>query len=157
MRHAGGCVRPFTIRDRYAKSYGPSFPGGVWETHPETFDIARAVRPQAEDGVILTTWQLDHLCRKRGIDTLLYVGFMTDYCIMGSPGGIEDMCGLGYRCIILRDCTTAHEYADTIETGSMTKAALRRIEYAYGWSALSEDVIQACRRLETSPKGGAAS
>lgn len=144
-RSQGGCVRPFTLRDRYAKSYGPSFPGGVWETHPDTFDIARCVRPQPEDGVIITTRQFDYLCRKRGIDTILFVGFMADYCVMGSPGGIEDMCALGYRCILLRDCTTAHEYADTIATGAMTKAAVRRVEYAYGWSALSADVIAACR------------
>ena len=147
LKSAGGSVNPFTLRDRYAKSYGPSFPGGVWETHPDSFDIARSVRPQATDGVIITTQQLDLLCRRRGIDTLLYVGFMTDYCVMGSPGGIQDMCALGYRCIILRDCTTAHEYADTIATGAMTKAAIRRIEYAYGWSALSDDVIRACRAL----------
>ncbi len=147
IRHAGGSVRRFSLKERYAKSYGPSFPGGVWETHPDSFDIARSIRPQAEDGVIITTQQLDHHCRKRGIDTLLFVGFMTDYCVMSSPGGIEDMCGLGYRCILLRDCTTAHEYADTIATGAMTKAAIRRVEYAYGWSANSRDVVAACEAL----------
>lgn len=140
-----GCLNPLTLKQRYAKSYGPSFPGAVWETHPDMFDIARAIRPQAEDGVIITTQQLDRLLRRRGVDTLLYVGFMTDYCIMGSPGGIESMTGLGYRCIILRDCTTAFEYADTIATNMMTKAAIRRIEYAFGWSGTSADIIKACR------------
>lgn len=157
LRHAGGSVRRFSLRERYAKSYGPSFPGGVWETHPDSFDIARSVRPSAEDGVIITTQQLDHLCRKRGIDTLLFVGFMTDYCVMSSPGGIQDMCGLGYRCILLRDCTTAHEYADTIATGSMTKAAIRRVEYAYGWSAHSRDVVAACEALSAADESASTS
>lgn len=160
-RNAGGCVRPFTWRERYAKSYGPSFPGAVWQTHPDTFDIASAIRPQPGDGVIITTQQLDHLCRKRNIDTLLFVGFMTDYCVMGSPGGIEDMSALGYRCIILRDGTTAHEYADTIATGAMTAAAIRRIEYAYGWSATTVDIVAACEALagvrpSAAPTGGDA-
>ena len=85
------------------------------------------------------------LCRRRDIDTLVYAGFMADLCLVNIPGAIREMAGkFGYRCIVLRDCTTAYEFADTVEGGWMTLAAVRLVETGMGYSATSDDFIAAC-------------
>ena len=140
------CVRPRSRDEQWADEYGPDFAGAVWETHPEAFDIAAAVRPLGDEPVVTDGWQLNGLCRRLEIDTLIYVGFMADICLVNIPGGIREMSGkFGYRCAVLRDCTVAYEFADTHEGGWMTRAAIRLIETGLGYSVSSDDFIAACR------------
>jgi hypothetical protein len=47
---------------------------------------------------------------------------------------------------VLRDCTTAYEYEDTCEGRWMTRAAIRLVETDLGYSASSEDLIDAMER-----------
>jgi hypothetical protein len=53
----------------------------------------------------------------------------------------------GYRCAVLRDCTTAYEYEDTWEGRWMTRSAIRRVETDGGYSATSDDMIAALENL----------
>jgi len=141
------CVRPRPVQEQWADEYGEAFPGPVWVTHKEKFDIAEAVRPKDDEPVVTDGWQLNGLCRRRDIDTLLYVGFMADLCLVNIPGAIREMSGkFGYRCVVLRDCTTAYEFQDTHEGRWMTRAAVRLIETGMGYSATSEDFISAVQR-----------
>ena len=139
-----GCVRPRTREEKWAKQYGPAFPGPVWETHRETFDIAEAARPLHDEPVLLTGWQLNGLCRRLDIDTLLYMGFMADLCLLNIPGAIREMSSrFGYRCVVLRDCTTAYEDEDSYEGRWMTRAAIRLVEMDLGYSTTSKAFIAA--------------
>lgn len=143
-----GCVRPRPVEVQWADEYGADFPGPVWVTHKDEFDIARPVRPEGDEPVIVDGWQLNGLCRRQNIDTLLYAGFMADLCLVNIPGAIREMAGkFGYRCVVLRDCTTAYEFADTFEGGWMTLAAIRLIETGMGYSATSDDFIAACEAI----------
>ena len=140
------CVRPRSIPEQWRDEYGDDFPGAVWVTHRDRFDIAEPVRPLDSEAVVVDGWQLNGLCRRRDIDTLVYVGFMADLCLVNVPGAIRDMAGkFGYRCVVLRDCTTAYEFADTADGGWMTLAAIRLIETGMGYSAGADDFIAACR------------
>ena len=79
------------------------------------------------------------------IDTLFYVGFMANVCLVNVPGAMKEMAGkFGYWCVVLREGTTAYEHADTYEGNWMTFAAIRQIEAGIGYSASSEDFIAAC-------------
>ncbi len=139
------CARPRSVEEMWQDEYGTDFPGPVWVTHKDKFDIAEAVRPLPDEYVYLNGWQLNGLCRRMDIDTLLYVGFMADLCLMNIPGAIREMASkFGYRCVVLRECTTAYEFADTYEGGWMTRAAIRLIESGLGYSASSTDFIAAC-------------
>jgi len=139
------CVRPRSVEEMWRDEYGTDFPGPVWVTHKDKFDIAESVRPLPDEYVFLNGWQLNGLCRRMDIDTLIYVGFMADLCLMNIPGAIREMVSkFGYRCIVLRECTTAYEFADTCEGGWMTRAAIRLIESGLGYSASSRDFITAC-------------
>lgn len=138
-------VEPRSVSEMWEAEYGVDFPGPVWKTHADTFDIAKALRPLPEEAVFLDGWQLNGLCRRENIDTLIYVGFMTDLCLVNIPGAIREMAyKFKYRCVVLRDCTVAYEFAETVEGNWMTFAAIRLIESAMGYSASSDDFIAAC-------------
>jgi len=141
---APGCPRPRSRDEKWGDQYGADFPGPVWETHRDSFDIARAARPLGDEPVVLTGWQLNGLCRRRDIDTLFYVGFMADLCLMNVPGAIREMSSrFGYRCVVLRDGTTAYEYPDTSDDRSMTRAAIRLVETDLGYSSTCGALIEA--------------
>jgi nicotinamidase-related amidase len=137
------CVRPRTLGRQLAEQYGADFPGCVWDTHRESFDIARAVRPAEGEHVIVNGWQLNRLCRQMDIDTLVYAGFMADICLVHSSGAMREMSlRYKYNCVALRDCTVAYEYGDTAG-GWMTFAAVRNIETAHGGSTTSGNFVAA--------------
>lgn len=140
------CVRPRTVEEIWNHEYGPRYPGPIWRTHEQKFDIAEVVRPLPDEAVVLTGHQLNGLCRRRGIDTLLYAGFMADICLMEVSGALKEMADkFRYTCVALRDCTTAYEFEETYDQMWMTFAAIRRVEQEYGFSATAEDVVEACR------------
>jgi len=140
------CVRPRSVREQWTDEYGEDFPGPVWVTHQERFDIAERVRPIGSEAVVVDGWQLNGLCRRMDVDTLFYAGFMADLCLVNIPGAIREMSSrFGYRCVVLRDCTTAYEFADTHEGGYMKLAAIRLIETGMGYSVCADDFIAACR------------
>ncbi len=109
-------------------------------------DIAEPVRPQRDEVVVHDTRQFDVWLRGRGIDTLLYTGFCTNLCILDSPAAMKAMCGLGYRCVILREGTTAVEFPDTWADLTHTRAAIRYIESWVGYSAGLREFVEACGR-----------
>ena len=145
-RPIAGCVRPRSFEEHWREEYGPGFPGPVWETHAHCFDIAEAVRPLPDESVVVDGWQINGLCRRMDIDTLFYAGFMADLCLMNIPGAMREMfTTFGYRCIALRDCTTAYEFADTYEGRWMTRAAIRLMETDLGYTASSQDFAAAIK------------
>jgi hypothetical protein len=102
------CVRPRSNDEIWRHEYGENYPGPVWQTHPDKFDIASDVKPLAEEAVFLTGYQLNGLCRRKDIDTLFYAGFMADICLLDVSGALREMANkFRYRCVALRDCTTA--------------------------------------------------
>ena len=141
------CIEPVTYQEGWDREYGESFPGPVWITHAEEFDIARSLKPQPDEPVFVTGWQLNGLCRRENISILIYAGFMADLCLVNIPGAIREMSNtFRYRCIVLRDCTTAYEYEETYEGKWMTFAAIRMIEAELGYSSTAEEFINACQR-----------
>lgn len=139
------CVNPRTVKEMWETEYGPDFPGPVWKTHADKFNIARSLRPLPNEDVFLNGWQLNGLCRRKKIDTLFYVGFMADLCLVNIPGAIREMAyKFKYRCVVLRECTTAYEFAETYKDNWMTFAAIRLIESGMGYSASADDFMAAC-------------
>jgi nicotinamidase-related amidase len=144
-----GSVRPVSETARHQELLGRDFPGAVWETHSEIFDISQSVKPLSDDYVFLNGWQLNGLCRRLDIDTLFYCGFMANICLLEIPGALREMATrFNYQCVVLRDCTTAYECADTVDGNWMTSAAIRVIEQGLGYSASSRDFIAAAERYQ---------
>jgi nicotinamidase-related amidase len=132
------------VSDHYSRRanrvHGEGF--NNWEGWKE-LDFAAPTRPLENETVIVTTPQWDAWLREKGIDTLIYVGFCTNLCILDAPGGMRLMAPLGYRCIILREATLAVEFPDTLEQRLNTQTSLRFIEAWVGYTASSEDFFKA--------------
>ena len=92
------------------------------------------------EGESLTT-TLQQLLVPKGIQALFYVGFATNLCIIEKPYGIEAMSKEGFTTILMRDCTAALEYPDTVKDEWGKAVATDRIMYLYGFSCLSTDFI----------------
>lgn len=84
--------------------------------------------PQSEDFVIATGDQLHRLCRDRQIMHLIYAGYNTNMCIPFRDYGVRAFRQRGYHVVLLRDCTTAIEGHDTVESLAATAQAIRELE-----------------------------
>lgn len=137
-------VQPGPISDHYSRRanrvHGEGF--NNWEGWKD-LDFAEPVRPLESETLVVTTAQWDAWLREKGIDTLIYVGFCTNLCIMDAPGGMRQMAPLGYRCIILREATLAVEFPETLAQRTHTEVSLRFIEAWVGYTASNQDFLKA--------------
>ncbi len=101
--------------------------------------------PIESDWLIFSSEDMHTICRERGLLNLVYVGFATNMCLLCKPGALEEMSRAGYRCVVLRDCTTAVENADSIADLGQTNAFLDWFEmHALAYTAWSKDFVEAC-------------
>lgn len=124
------------------KPIQPTYPD-ILKPHPSEPEFQKAHRNGFRDTFAdqyFRTWQ---------IDTLVVVGFSLKSCVYHTCVGAHEH---NYRVIVLRDgvCPPGtKEYRDTrdennVEGGWMRFVTLRLIESNLGYTATSEDFIQAC-------------
>jgi nicotinamidase-related amidase len=107
--------------------------------------IDASVLPAPEDFVVATGDQLHRLCAAQGLLHLFYAGFAANVCISFKDYGIRAMHARGYHTILLRDCTTAIEGHDTVDTLAGTAQAIRELEMAdLAATITSEAFVAAC-------------
>jgi nicotinamidase-related amidase len=102
------------------------------------------------EGEFVAPWDgatLRRFLEERKILHLIYVGFATNQCVQFKEYGMRDQARYGYNCILLRDCTTATEFPDTVDGELLMHAAIREIESVVGWTAEGTDFIEACRNV----------
>jgi len=143
---------PAAFRERtgeFAIYRGPrDQPPGVgprWEVAAKDWGMNPEVPVLEDDEVIATGQQLHEQLRARGILHLLYVGFATNWCIMGRDYGIRAMRNRGYNTILLRDATTGVEFPDTLPTLFATEISIREAEQVWGFTASNADFAAACQ------------
>ncbi|MEM7129052.1 MAG: isochorismatase family protein [Chloroflexota bacterium] len=110
------------------------------EVYPQ-IRIPEPVQPQKDDILVSTHQEFHERLAERKIRILLYMGFETDECVVNSDYGIVNMKQYGYLCIIVRDCTTTYELAETAEGLWKTRVAIANIEANHGYSTTSERLI----------------
>lgn len=118
-----------------------------WNMVVSGWGMTPAIQVLDDDYVIATGQQLHELCRQRGVLHLIYVGFATNWCVLGRDYGIRAMGDRGYNTILLREATTGVEFPDTLDTLFATELAIREAEQARGFSASNADLFSACRAL----------
>ena len=132
----------------YAVFRGPrSQPPGIgihWDKLASGLSMSPAIEVREEDFVVATGRQLHDLLRTRKIFHLMYVGFATNWCVLGRDYGIRAMSRRGYNIILLREATTGVEFPDTLETLFTTEIAIREVEQQCGFTASNEDFFEAC-------------
>jgi len=95
--------------------------------------------PRPGEPVVLSGAALHRALRRRRILHLFYAGFATNLCLHRTRDySIESMVRRGYNPILLRDCTTGLETADTIEELLMTRTAIQQIEQSAASTTAAE-------------------
>ena len=109
--------------------------------------IMDCVQPQPEDFVIANGDQLHRLLTHRKVLHLLYAGFAANMCMLHRDYGICAMHKRGYNIVLLGDCTTAIESADTLPDMAHSRASVSIVEMVFGFSTTSEDFLAAGKKL----------
>ena len=103
----------------------------------------KVAEPQGDEGVVESGEQLYGLCKKYGVNHLIYCGFAINWCIFYSAGGMLEMERHGCMCSIVRDATTAVENKETARHEWGKETALWRVALQHGFVFDSEDLIVA--------------
>ncbi len=100
------------------------------------------VQPLEGEAVVATGDELHHYCREQEILFLFYVGFNTNACVLVNDYGTLAMSQRGYEVIIVRDCTTGMESAETQPALSQTSGAILFLEMFGRYSTTSEEIVR---------------
>lgn len=99
------------------------------------------VQPVAREPVIASGEELHRYCKKEGILFLVFAGFNTNACILSRDYGTIQMSNRGYQVILVRDCTTGMESAETQPTLAQTHGAILLLEMFGQYSIASDEII----------------
>jgi nicotinamidase-related amidase len=126
--------------------YGPGWLTGDRKALSDVMDISPAIAPEAGDWVAATTAQAATVLAENGIVNILYTGFDANGCVWMSAGGMRPMSRLGYRTILLRDCTAGAETAETFADERLTEAWIQVLEMLT-CTADSRDLLAALAKV----------
>ena len=100
------------------------------------------IQPLSGEPVVASGEELHRYCRKEGILFLLFAGFNTNACILSRDYGTLQMSNRGYQVVLIRDCTTGMESAETQPSMSQTKSAILLLEMFGQYSITSDEIIR---------------
>lgn len=109
-------------------------------------DFAPTARPLGDEGIAENSAQLAALCRERGVNHLVYVGFALNWCLLMSPGGMVDMARLGCLCSTIEEAVTAVENRETAAAEREKQQALWRVALEFGFVFSLSDFLAALPR-----------
>ncbi|MCK5805984.1 MAG: isochorismatase family protein [Lentisphaeria bacterium] len=135
----------------FAEFAKPSEPSMVERArHGSTLrDFHESCRPQGNEPVVIDGEDLHRLCAERGILHLFFLGFNTNACVMMRDYGLPAMVRRGYHGILVRDCTTGMEIADTVETLACTHGTIADIEQFLGYTVTSDELIAGIQEIRS--------
>jgi len=107
----------------------------------QALDFPAEAGPQGREGIAANGDQLFALCSEKRVNHLVYAGFMINWCLLLSPGGMADMQKRGFMCSALRQAVTAVENKETAEAELCKKIALWRVALAFGFVFDVDDFI----------------
>jgi nicotinamidase-related amidase len=118
-----------------------------WEMDPVEFRFSKLVEPKPGEYVVRKQMYsgffetcLETLLRNLRIKNLVVVGFAANACVLGT---LNDAVYRNYRIILLRDCTAAMEYHDTIKDQTVTGHIVRHVEAFLGYTTTSQEFVRA--------------
>ena len=111
----------------------------------EHLDFAPEARPVGDEPIAENGHQLLALCRRFGVNHLIYAGFAINWCLLLSPGGMAEMSRHGIMCSAIRQAVTAVENKESARTESHKEEALWRTALAFGFVFDVDDFARAIR------------
>lgn len=119
--------------------------GGGYMEHSPLARMRRAevAAPVGDEPLAFYSDVLDEYLRRRGVETLIYMGFAADMCLLGAEGGARAMLARGYRCVVMRDATVGVETPASFPQRLSTKYALHIFEWSLGFGCTFAQFQQA--------------
>ncbi len=108
---------------------------------------AEVVSPVGDEPLVFYTDVLDEYLRSRGVETLIYMGFAADMCLLGAEGGARAMLARGYRCVVMRDGTVGVETPESFPQRLSTNYALHIFEWSLGFGCTLGQFQQAVEQV----------
>ena len=142
-------ANPGWQKERAERTHGRGY--REWEGWQQ-MRILSSCDAEPGDQVVLTGRQFDRILRARGIKNLVYSGFATNMCILGSPAATQEMLGFGYRIFLIREATLGVEYPETLADRTVTQIALKYFEAQVGDSIAFAEYVAACRAVAAAPQ-----
>ena len=105
-------------------------------------------RPLPEEDIASNTSQLLALCRRDGINHLVYTGFALNWCLLQAEGGMLDMARHGLLCSTIPEVVTAVENKETARGELAKELALWRVATGYGFVYELEHFLHALRSMD---------
>jgi nicotinamidase-related amidase len=128
-----------------------------WERDPAEFRFSKLVEPRPGEYIVHKQMYsgffetcLESLLRNLRIRNLVVVGFAANACVQAT---LNDALYRNYRVVLLRDCTAAMEYHDTIEEQTVTRSVIRHVEAFLGYTSTSQDFIRSCAQISERRSG----
>ena len=143
-------VNPGWLKERAERTHGKGYQ--EWEGWQQ-MRILSSCEAEPGDQVILTSAQFDRICRSRGIKNLIYTGFATNMCILGSEGATKPMLAYGYRIFLIREATLGTEIPETFHDRLLTRAALIQFQKQVGDTIGFDQFMAACRTVAAARMG----
>ena len=143
-------VNPGWLKERAERTHGKGYM--EWEGWQQ-MRILSSCEAEPGDQVILTSAQFDRICRSRGIKNLIYTGFATNMCILGSEGATKPMLAYGYRIFLIREATLGTEIPETFHERLLTRAALIQFQKQVGDTIGCDQFMAACRTVAAARMG----
>ena len=114
-------------------------------------DFAPEARPLDYEYIATNAPQLFAVCRKLGLNHLIYAGFAINWCLLLAPGGMRDMARHGLICSAVREAVTAVENKETARNETCKEVALWRVANAFGFVYRLGDLMRGLARLKKIP------
>ncbi|MBD3351937.1 MAG: hypothetical protein GF364_10675 [Candidatus Lokiarchaeota archaeon] len=112
----------------------------------KNLDFMREAKPIGDEPIAKDSAQLFGLCKRYGINHLIYVGFAINWCLLLSPGGMVEMSKHGLLCSTIREAVTAVENKKTAREETCKEIALWRIALSFGLVFDLEDFLTSIER-----------
>jgi len=109
-------------------------------------DFDPNARPLDSEYVCEDGHQLFAVCKKLGVNHLIYAGFAIDGCLLISPGGMIDMNQRGIMCSAFRQAVVAIESKESAPNQFAKELALWRVALLLGFVFDVDDFIAALKR-----------
>ena len=107
--------------------------------------IVPEAAPRGDDRVVVDGEALHRLLTRRGGLFLFYVGFAANMCVPFRDYGMRAMKDRGYEIVLIEDCTTAIEVADTADDLALSRACKIDAALTIGYTTNSADLLAACQ------------
>jgi nicotinamidase-related amidase len=118
----------------------------IYSPNGGTIDTAVCPQPgeiNLDDAGLSSTNAFHEFLKAKGIKTLLYAGYASNYCLLVRPSGIFWMAQLDYNIILIRDATIVFETAETVDGEYANKVVINMVESEWGRTTTVDDLQNA--------------